>query len=68
MSLMSERRSLCYLGVHEDSVISPVLSNIVLNWLTSNIQVLLLSVSIPSEIVAKIQEMFDKWEKYLTKN
>src|SRR5687768_5982162 len=60
------------LGVHQGSVLSPLLFIIVINFLTSKlIQELLLSllfaeyVGLASERVAKLQEVFDKWKNIL---
>ena len=60
------------LGVHQGSVLSPLLFNIVLNFLTSGImQELLLSllfaddVGLASERVSKLQGVFDKWKQIL---
>ena len=60
------------LGVHQGSVLSPLLFNIVMNFLTSNLmQELLLSVlfaddiGLASESVVKLQEVFDKWKNIL---
>ena len=60
------------LGVHQGSVLSPLLFNIVINFLTSKVMhELLLSVlfaddvGLASERVAKLQEVFDKWKKIL---
>lgn len=60
------------LGVHQGSVLSPLLFNIVINFLTSKLmQDLLLSVlfaddvGLTSERVEKLQEVFDKWKNIL---
>lgn len=62
-------------GVHQGSVLSPLLFNIVMNYITSNItDKLLLSVlfaddvGLASDDAAKLQDIFNKWKDLLESN